>query len=86
LSRPRPPLTFPPPPREDTEGLVLSVDDDGDALPAGEGGAKGTGVGLKNVRDRLAARFGPRGACRWGALPGGGFGVTLFMPLTRDVC
>jgi len=85
VSRARRPVTISIIAREDSDGLVLAVEDDGDPLAEGEGG-KGTGVGLRNVRDRLAARFGPAGLCRWGTLPGGGFGVTLYMPLTRNVC
>jgi flagellar motor protein MotB len=65
---------------EDSGGLVLTVENGGEA-----GGLRteehGTGVGLANVRDRLAARFGDRASCRWGPLPGGGFRVTLTMPM-----
>jgi len=64
---------------EDSGDLVLTVENGGEA-----GGLRteehGTGVGLANVRDRLAARFGDRASCRWGPLPGGGFRVTLTMP------
>lgn len=70
--------------REDTRGLVLTVEDDGDVPP--QGGEGGTGVGLRNVRDRLAARFGDKARCDWGWLPEGGFVVTLAMPFTRDAC
>ncbi|RVT95168.1 hypothetical protein EOD43_12535 [Sphingomonas crocodyli] len=69
--------------REDTEGLVLTVEDDGDPIDD-KGASKGTGVGLRNVIDRLRARFGEEAACRHGPLPNGGFGVTIFMPLIRD--
>jgi two-component system LytT family sensor kinase len=41
-------------------------------------------VGLKNVADRLKARFGDEASCRYGPLPNGGFGVTIFMPLIRN--
>jgi LytS/YehU family sensor histidine kinase len=44
----------------------------------------GTGVGLANVCDRLAARFGPAGECAAGPLPEGGWRVTLAMPLETD--
>ncbi|TZG25233.1 sensor histidine kinase [Sphingomonas montanisoli] len=69
--------------REDSEGLVLSVEDDGEPIDD-NGASKGTGVGLRNVIDRLRARFGDEASCRHGPLPNGGFGVTIFMPLIRD--
>lgn len=61
--------------------LVLAVEDDGD--PIADDPCEGTGVGLANVRDRLAARFGDAASCQWGPLPGGGFRVELAMPLVR---
>jgi LytS/YehU family sensor histidine kinase len=71
--------------REDSHGLVLTVEDDGDPLEDGEA-TGGTGVGLKNVTNRLKARFGEDASCRYGPLSNGGFGVTLFMPLSRYAC
>ena len=89
VSRARRPVSVRIAAREDASGLVLTVEDDGDPLPEYADGAEngnGTSVGLRNVRDRLAARFGDAGTCRWGPLPGGGFGVTLSMPLLRNAC
>lgn len=43
----------------DGEDLVILVEDDGDGKAAG---APGTGVGLHNIRQRLEALYGPRGA------------------------
>lgn len=83
VSRSRRPVTLRITAREDSHGLVLSVEDDGDPLAEGEAPA-GTGVGLRNVSDRLRARFGEEASCRYGPLPNGGFGVTLFMPLIRN--
>ena len=67
-----------------SEGVLnLTVEDDGQApadtplLPS----EKGHGVGLRNVCDRLAARFGDAAVCRYGARPEGGFRVSLSMPL-----
>jgi two-component system LytT family sensor kinase len=62
--------------------LLLTVDDDGvaDGGPALEK-TQGHGVGLRNVCDRLAARFGSEATCQYGARPTGGFGVDLAMPL-----
>jgi large-conductance mechanosensitive channel len=62
--------------------LLLTVTDDGvaDGGPAIEK-TQGHGVGLRNVCDRLAARFGSEATCHYGARPMGGFGVDLAMPL-----
>jgi LytS/YehU family sensor histidine kinase len=71
--------------RSDEGRLFLTVEDDGAAEsaiasePAEK--PKGHGVGLRNVCDRLAARFGSDATCRYGARAGGGFGVDLIMPL-----
>ena len=69
--------------REDSHGLMLTVEDDGDPL-GDDTTHRGTGVGLKNVADRLKARFGDEAGCRFGPLADGGFGVTIFMPLIRN--
>jgi two-component sensor histidine kinase len=42
---------------------------------------EGTGVGLANVCDRLAARFGGRATCDFGPLDDGGFEVRLVIPM-----
>jgi two-component system, LytTR family, sensor kinase len=42
---------------------------------------EGTGVGLANVCQRLDARFGNRASCRFGAMSGGGYKVSLTMPV-----
>ena len=82
VSRAKRPVTIRICAREDSHGLVLTVEDDGE--PLGEDAKlRGAGVGLKNVTDRLKARFGDDAACRYGSLANGGFGVTLFMPLIR---
>jgi hypothetical protein len=85
VSRAKRPVTVSITAREDSHGLVLTVEDDGDPMENGEP-STGTGVGLKNVTDRLKARFGEDAACRYGPLANGGFGVTLFMPLLRHGC
>ncbi len=46
--------------------------------------SEGNGVGLRNVRDRLAARFGDEGRCVWGSPEPGRFVVELTMPMVRD--
>jgi two-component system LytT family sensor kinase len=63
--------------------LVLSVEDDGDPmLPLAANG--GTGVGLRNVRDRLLARYGEAADCSFWRRDEGGFRVQLTMPLVLE--
>jgi signal transduction histidine kinase len=50
-----------------------------DELPAAT--HEGTGLGLANVCQRLEARFGGRASCRFGPMNGGGFKVSLTMPV-----
>jgi LytS/YehU family sensor histidine kinase len=85
VSRSKRPVTVFISAREDSHGLVLTVEDDGEPVTE-DNVHKGTGVGLRNVTDRLRARFGEEASCRYGALPDGGFSVTLFMPLIRNGC
>ncbi len=42
---------------------------------------EGTGLGLANVCERLETRFGSKAECRYGAVAGGGYKVTLTMPV-----
>src|SRR5687768_13564244 len=60
--------------REEEGRLVLTVENDGAPSEAGRED-HGTGVGIINVCERLAARFGDDAACDHGPLPGGGFQV-----------
>ena len=43
----------------------------------------GTGVGIANVCQRLAARFGGKATCDFGPRAEGGYEVHLTLPLTR---
>jgi signal transduction histidine kinase len=54
-----------------------------DELPAAT--HEGTGLGLANVRQRLEARWGNRASSRYGPMPGGGFKVSLTMPVETNV-
>ena len=45
---------------------------------------EGTGLGLANVCQRLDARFGTRATCRFGAMNGGGFKVSITMPVDTN--
>ncbi|MBN8810279.1 sensor histidine kinase [Sphingomonas sp. 67-41] len=64
--------------------LLLTVQDDGEPGAAGKGPEGGTGLGLRNVADRIAARFGAMGYCRVRPFDSDGFRVDLAMPLTFD--
>ena len=86
VSRAKRPVTIRIRAAEQPAGLALLVEDDGNPAPIMNGHDAGTGVGLQNVRDRLIARFGDAGDCRWNTKPGGGFAVTLTMPLVRNAC
>ena len=66
--------------REEDARLLISIENDrGPRERAREG--ERPGVGLANVCERLAARFGPEGECEHGRLTAGGYRVTLAMPL-----
>jgi len=45
---------------------------------------EGTGLGLANVCQRLDARFGTRASCRFGTMTGGGFKVSITMPIETN--
>ncbi|HEY0621846.1 sensor histidine kinase [Sphingomonas sp.] len=62
--------------------LEVTVSDDGDGAKS----PNGTGVGLRNVRDRLAARFGDAAWLTAGKRAEGGFTATLTMPLVHNGC
>ena len=66
------------------DDLRLAVEDDGQSVQ--ELAEAGTGLGLRNVRDRLAARYGDRASCHWGPRRGGGFGVVLTLPRVGHGC
>ncbi len=68
--------------RAENGSLCLTVDDDGDDA---SDAPPGHGVGLRNVSDRLTARFDGAAACRYGPNPAGGFRVELTMPLLNNV-
>ncbi len=85
VSRARRPVTISLRVEEALHRLSVIVENDGEAGDDAVAEA-GAGVGLRNVRDRLAARYGAAAACRAEPLPGGGFRVTLSLPLVRDGC
>ena len=84
VSRANRPVTISISARAEGELLVVEISDDG--IGVTEPHDHGGGIGLANVRDRLAARFGEKAAMMSGPRPGGGFAVTLTMPITRGPC
>jgi len=66
--------------REEDARLILTIENDRGPAETAKG-EHGTGVGLVNVCERLAARFGAEAECGHGPLPDGGWRVTLSMPL-----
>ena len=67
--------------REEYGRLVVTVADNGSARTKGKDA--GFGIGLANVRDRLAARFGDEASVASGPVPGGGYETQVRIPLVR---
>ena len=68
--------------RANGDRLLVEVSDDGPGRAAGAAPAhRGFGIGLANVRDRLAARFGGRAHVTSGPRPDGGYCTRLDLPL-----
>lgn len=71
--------------REEAGRLRLLVEDDGGA-PDRAAPGEGTGIGLRNVRERLAARFGANAALVAGPRAEGGFRAEITLPMLRGDC
>ena len=69
--------------REEYGRLVLTVSDDGQDGGADRDPRPGYGIGLVNVRDRLAARFGDEASIVSGPVPGG-YATLLRMPILHQ--
>jgi signal transduction histidine kinase len=67
----------------DGDALRLSVLDDG-VGPSDAARSRGAGVGLSNVRARLARLYGDRASFDCGARAGGGFQASVRLPLRTD--
>jgi len=68
---------------EEAGRLHIKVKDDGEVPKDMDGAEGGTGVGLRNVCDRLTTRYGSRAGCMHGPDPDGGFTVHLYMPVVK---
>lgn len=66
---------------DSAERLAVTVADD--AVPDTSSQPQTLGVGLENVRRRLAVIYGSRGVLTYGPRPGGGFAATIELPLER---
>jgi two-component system LytT family sensor kinase len=69
--------------REEYGRLVLEVSDNGKGAANGRGRTGGLGIGLTNVRDRLAARYGEAASLVSGPADGGGWRTVIRLPLER---
>ena len=69
--------------REEYGRLVLTVSDDGQDGGADRDPRPGYGIGLVNVHDRLAARFGDEANIVSGPAPGG-YATLLRLPIMRE--
>jgi LytS/YehU family sensor histidine kinase len=68
--------------RQEGDRLVLSVEND---LPPDQVGRKpaGMGIGLRNITDRLQARFGKRWQFTSGPVNGGRYRAAISLPLRK---
>ena len=62
------------------DALVIEVADDGAGLPEGWSPDASPGTGLRNLRSRLAAEFGPRGTLELHPVPRGGVLAVVRIP------
>ncbi|HEX8193711.1 MAG TPA: histidine kinase [Allosphingosinicella sp.] len=74
---------------EEAGRLHIKVKDDGE-VPAEppdleDGSGTSTGVGMRNVCDRLVARYGVQAGCFHGPDPEGGYTVHVVLPIHRNV-
>jgi hypothetical protein len=82
VARSRRPVTLRISAHEEAGRLHLKVKDDGEAAAVSPSDA-GSGVGLKNVCERLIARYGVQAGCFHGPEPAGGYTVHVILPVVR---
>ena len=85
VARSREPVTIRITAYEEAGRLNIRVRDDGEvrADPGAEEEGPSTGVGMRNVCDRLVARYGNQAGCFHGPHPDGGYDVHIVMPVVR---
>ena len=86
VARSRGPVTVRISASEEAGRLHIRVKDDGEAPaepPDEENGSSSTGVGMRNVCDRLVARYGVQAGCFHGPDPEGGYSVHIVLPVVR---
>ncbi|MBV9883457.1 MAG: histidine kinase [Sphingomonadaceae bacterium] len=84
VARSRKPVTVRISAYEEAGRLHIKVKDNGEILAAAEDEGGSTGVGLKNVCDRLGTRYAARAGCLAGPDPDGGYTVHIYMPVIRN--
>ncbi len=84
VARSRRPVTLRISAHEEAGRLHLKVKDDGDQSVGASMDSSGAGVGLKNVCERLIARYSARAGCFHGPDPEGGFTVHVILPVVRN--
>jgi sensor histidine kinase YesM len=65
------------------DAMKLIVEDTGGGGSIGGSNSEGGGVGLSNVRERLQARFGAAASFESGVRSGGGYRVSMTLPVVR---
>jgi signal transduction histidine kinase len=65
------------------DAMKLIVEDTGGGGSIGGSNSDGGGVGLSNVRERLQARFGAAASFESGVRSGGGYRVSMTLPVVR---
>jgi LytS/YehU family sensor histidine kinase len=84
VARSQRPVTITVRARREHGELHLTVEDDGDLTTAAGERTPGCGLGLRNVCDRLKARFPGTSRCTYGPRPEGGFRVEMVLPSAAD--
>jgi len=83
VARSRRPVTLRISAHEEAGRLHLKVKDDGEAAAAPGTCDGGAGVGLRNVCERLVARYGVQAGCFHGPDPAGGYTVHVILPVAH---
>ncbi len=82
VARSRKPVTIRISAFEEAGRIHIKVRDDGETAALADEGETGTGVGLRNVCQRLRARYGSLAGCLYGADADGGYTVHMYMPIS----